>query len=56
MEAWDTMMQINRRDTFICCHAVVPHMQKRGRAIMVNVGSSSARMADDDLGPYTATK
>ena len=31
-------------------------MQKRSRGIMVNAGSSSARMADDDLGPYAATK
>jgi NAD(P)-dependent dehydrogenase (short-subunit alcohol dehydrogenase family) len=50
------MMQINWRGTFICSHAVVPHVKKRGRGIMVNVESSSARMADDDLDPYTATK
>lgn len=56
VETWDTMMQINLRGTFICCHAVVPHMKARGSGIIINIGSSSARMADDDLGPYTATK
>ena len=53
---WDQMMKVNLRGTFLCCHAVVPHMirQKSGR--IVNLGSSSARMADDDLGAYTASK
>lgn len=56
VEEWDTMMQIDLRGTFICCHAVVPHMRERGRGIIVNIGSSSVRTADDDLGPYTAAK
>lgn len=56
VEEWDTMMQINLRGTFLCCHAVVPHMKDRGRGVIINIGSSSARMADDDLGPYTASK
>ena len=53
---WDTMMEINLRGTFLCCHAVVPHMVDRGEGKIINIASSSARMADDDLGPYTASK
>ncbi len=56
VEEWDTMMQTNLRGTFLCCHAVIPHMKERGKGVIINIGSSSARMADDDLGPYTATK
>jgi len=56
VEAWDTMMQVNLRGTFICCHAVIPHMKERGSGVILNIGSSAARMADDDFGPYTATK
>ena len=56
VEDWDRMMNVNVRGTFLTCRAVIPYMiaQKSGR--IVNLGSSSARMADDDLGPYTASK
>lgn len=53
---WDQMMSINLRGTFLCCHAVAPHMVERAQGKIVNLASSSARMADDDLGPYTASK
>ena len=56
IEDWDRMMQVNVRGTFLVCRAVTPHMVKAHRGRIVNLASSSARMADDDLGPYTASK
>ncbi len=56
VDEWDTMMEIDLRGVFICCHAVVPHMMERGRGVIINIGSSSGRMADEDYGPYTAAK
>ncbi len=56
VETWDEMMSVNLRGAFLCCRSVIPHMMEAGKGIIINVVSSSARMADDEFGPYTATK
>lgn len=56
LEDWDQMMRVNVRGTFLCCSHVIPQMIERRSGRVVNLGSSSARMADDDLGPYTTSK
>ncbi|PKB81113.1 MAG: hypothetical protein BZY88_07045, partial [SAR202 cluster bacterium Io17-Chloro-G9] len=56
VEEWDATMAVNLRGMFLCCRAVAPHMMERHRGTIINIGSSSGRMADDDYGPYTATK
>lgn len=56
VETWDEMMDVNLRGAFLCCRTVIPHMIERKKGIIINIASSSARMADDEYGPYTATK
>ena len=56
VEDWDRMMRVNLRGTFLLCHAVAPLMVEAGKGVIINLASSSARMAADDLGPYTASK
>ena len=56
VEEWDETMGVNCRGTFLCCRAVAPHMMERGEGVIINICSSSARIADDDYGPYAATK
>ena len=56
VEQWDAMMGVNLRGIFLCCHAVVPHMMEKGNGTIINIGSSSGRMADEEHGPYTASK
>ena len=56
VEQWDSMMGVNLRGMFLCCHAIIPHMLKGGKGVIINIGSSSGRMADDEYGPYAASK
>ena len=56
VEEWDAMMAVNLRGMFLCCRAVVPQMMERNQGVIINIGSSSGRMADHKYGPYTATK
>jgi NAD(P)-dependent dehydrogenase (short-subunit alcohol dehydrogenase family) len=56
VDEWDSTMAVNLRGVFLCCHAVIPHMVERGTGVIINIGSSSARMADPDYGAYTASK
>jgi len=56
IEQWDEMMAVNLRGTFLCCREVSPHMVERQDGVIINIGSSSGRGADDTFGPYTATK
>lgn len=56
LEQWDSIMNTNLRGMFLCCQAVIPSMMEKGRGVIINIGSSSGRRADDSYGPYAASK
>ncbi|SDS36600.1 NAD(P)-dependent dehydrogenase, short-chain alcohol dehydrogenase family [Friedmanniella luteola] len=54
-EVWHQMIQLNLIGVVRCCRAAIPHLRRRSRAAIVNVGSINAHTS---LGsePYSAAK
>ena len=57
-DAWDRVMTVNTRSTFLCTRAVARHWVEHGRGgKIVNMGSANAEMASlSGLAHYTASK
>ena len=56
VEQWDEVMGVNLRGMFLTCRAVAPHMMRRERGVIINIGSSSGRVPEGDYGAYVASK
>lgn len=41
-EEWDRVLAVNLKGVFLCCKAVVPHMQERGYGKIINISSMAA--------------
>jgi len=55
-EKWDEIIDINLKGVFLCCKYIVPHMQKNGGGVIVNVGSINSMMAMENEAAYDASK
>ena len=55
-EEWDEIININLKGVFLCCKYVIPHMQKSGGGVIVNVGSINSMMAMENEAAYDASK
>ncbi len=55
-EDWQRMIDINLTGPFLCSHAVVPYMKKRGRGKIVNLASIASFMGRPDRVAYVAAK
>ncbi len=57
IEAWDRVQKVNLTSVYLCCKAVLPHMQRQGRGSIVNTASFVAVMgAATSQISYTASK
>ncbi len=55
-EEWDLVMNINLKSAFLCAKHAIPHMQKLGKGVVVNVSSVQAMLSQGNVGPYVTSK
>jgi NAD(P)-dependent dehydrogenase (short-subunit alcohol dehydrogenase family) len=55
-EAWDRVLAVNLRGTWLCSRAVLPGMIDQGRGSIVNISSISALIGTRATAAYAASK
>ena len=55
-EAWDLVLDVNLKGTFLMSRAVIPHMLSRRSGRIVNMASVSGKRGTPRRGAYTASK
>jgi NAD(P)-dependent dehydrogenase (short-subunit alcohol dehydrogenase family) len=55
-EAWDLVLDVNLKGTFLMCRAVLPSMLARGSGRIINMASVAGKRGTARRGPYTASK
>lgn len=56
-EAWDFVLRVNLKGTFLCSQAVAKVMLDRGiRGRIINIGSDNSKLGEPNLAAYCASK
>ena len=55
-EAWDAVMDVNAKGTFLCCRAAVPYMRRRGEGSIISIASQAGRRGERFIPHYCAAK
>src|SRR5262245_21693497 len=55
-EAWDLVIDVNLKGTFLMSRAVIPHMLKRGGGRIINMASVAGKRGTARRGAYAASK
>jgi 3-oxoacyl-[acyl-carrier protein] reductase len=55
-EAWDRVIEVNLKGTFLMSRAVIPHMLERGSGRIICMASVSGKRGTARRGAYTASK
>jgi NAD(P)-dependent dehydrogenase (short-subunit alcohol dehydrogenase family) len=55
---WDQVIALNLKSVYLCCHAVLPYMRRRGFGRIINLGSLAGRSTSAGTSPahYGAAK
>jgi 3-oxoacyl-[acyl-carrier protein] reductase len=56
LEEWDRVMAVDLRGLFLCCRAVHPYMQRRGKGKIVNISSGRVLEGTPNRLHYTTAK
>lgn len=56
VELWERVIRVNLTGTFLVTHAVLPHMLRRGRGVIVNTASEAGIRGGAAGAAYTASK
>ncbi len=56
VEEWDRLFDVNVKGMWLCCKAVVPHMNAQGKGKIVNVASGTVLMGTPFILHYVASK
>ena len=56
IEAWQKVINIDLTGVFLCCRAVVPHMQREGYGRIVNIASVAGKEGNANACAYSAAK
>lgn len=56
VDEWDRMIALNMRAPLFLAQAVLPHMRKRGRGSIINIGSIEGLAANPEHTVYCASK
>ena len=54
--AWDQVLDVNLKGTFLCSRAVVPHMITRKRGVIVSMASIAGKEGNANMAPYSVSK
>lgn len=55
-DAWDRVMDVNVKGTFLPCKFAIPVMARQGRGSIVNLASGAALVGNPNLAAYSASK
>ena len=56
-EVWDAQVDVNLKSVFLCCHYVLPVMEKQGSGVVINISSiAGLRYIGKPQVAYSATK
>ena len=56
LDLWRRIVEVNLTGTFLCCRAVVPHMQAAGYGRIVNLASVAGKEGNPYSAAYSAAK